>query len=177
MISEDEQILAQYREQSKEVAFEKIIRKYNRILFAHLGRYLNQPEDIEDTLQLVWIKVWKGLEKFRGESLLSTWLYTIATREAYNFYRNRVVKSFELEEKIQEAATNNDVLLDASGILTKLQEAIDLLPEKQKEVFIMRYFEEKSYSEISAQTGTSEGALKASYHHAVKKIETFINPN
>ncbi len=179
MYPEDELLLKNFSKNfTQKVAFEEIVRKYSRPLFAHLGKYIQQREDIEDILQTVWIKVWKNLHNFRGESLLSTWLYTIATREAYNFYKKRKILSVELNsEEHFQVLDNIDINMNASEILSKLQNAIDILPNKQKEVFIMRYFEEMNYEEMSQKTKTSVGALKASYHHAVKKIEQFIQGN
>ncbi|MCO5249638.1 MAG: sigma-70 family RNA polymerase sigma factor [Chitinophagales bacterium] len=177
--TDDKELVQQFQQAAtQKTAFETIVRKYSRILFAHLAKYIQHQEDIEDTLQVVWIKVWRGLESFRGESLLSTWLFTITTREAYNFYRKKKVVSVELEnESTSYLSDKTDYTLDSKQIIEKLQNAIDTLPDKQKEVFVMRYFEEKTYEEMSRQTGTSEGALKASYHHAVKKIEDFIKGN
>lgn len=176
MFPEDDVLLKNFQESStQQVAFEGIVRKYSRLLFAHLSKYLQQREDIEDVLQAVWIKVWKNLHNFRRESLLSTWLYTITTREAYDFYKSRKMQSVELNaDEHFQVSDQVDINMDASQILIKLQSAIDTLPAKQKEVFVMRYFEEMSYEEMSKKTTTSVGALKASYHHAVKKIELFI---
>lgn len=176
MFLEDDILLQNFQQSStQKEAFEGIVRKYSRPLFAHLCKYISQREDIEDVLQTVWIKVWKNLHTFRGESLLSTWLYTITTREAYNYYRSRKLQSVELKsEEHFQVSDNVDINMDASQILTKLQSAIDTLPPKQKEVFAMRYFEEMNYEEMSQKTSTSIGALKASYHHAVKKIEQII---
>ncbi|HUH74569.1 MAG TPA: RNA polymerase sigma factor [Chitinophagales bacterium] len=176
MFPEDEILLKNFdKSSSQQVAFEGIVRKYSRLLFAHLSKYIQQREDIEDVLQIVWIKVWKNLHSFRKESLLSTWLYTITTREAYNFYKSRKLQSVELKaEEHFHTSDQIDINMNASDILMKLQNAIDTLPPKQKEVFVMRYFEEMSYEAMSQKTSTSVGALKASYHHAVKKIEFFI---
>ncbi len=176
MIPEDDILLKNFQQSStQKVAFEGIVRKYSRPLFAHLYKYIHQRGDIEDVLQTIWVKVWKNLHNFRGESLLSTWLYTITTREAYNFYKSRKLQSVELKsEEHFHISDNVDINMDASEILMKLQNAIETLPTKQKEVFIMRYFEEMNYEVMSEKTTTSVGALKASYHHAVKKIEQCI---
>lgn len=178
MTAEDEKLLSQFKEPTtQKSAFEQMVRKYSRPLFSHVAKYVNYREDIEDILQIVWVKAWKGLENFRGESQLSTWLFTIATREAYNYYRSRKPISVEISDESHPfSSENSDHTLDSTAILDKLQQAMDHLPEKQKNVFVMRYFEEMPYEEMSQKTGTSVGALKASYHHAVKKIEEFINP-
>ena len=177
MNPEDEILLKKFQQNStQKVAFEGIVRKYSRPLFSHICKYVEQREEIEDILQTVWIKVWKNLHTFRGESLLSTWLFTIATRESYNFYRSRKLQSVELKsDEHFNILGNVDINMNASEILNKLQNAIDTLPPKQKEVFIMRYFEDLSYEQMSQKTSTSVGALKASYHHAVKKIEEFVH--
>lgn len=173
---EDEKLLQKFLQpDSKESAFEGIVRKYSRPLFVHIAKYIQYREDIEDILQIVWVKVWKNLSNFRRESLLSTWLYTISTREAYNFYRNKKnrIQKTEINEAVFAKESTWDTL-ESPEILEKLQSAIDTLPDKQKAVFIMRYFEEMSYEDMSIQSGTSVGALKASYHHAVKKMEEFL---
>ncbi|MCO5234077.1 MAG: sigma-70 family RNA polymerase sigma factor [Chitinophagales bacterium] len=175
---EDAKLFQQFLlQETKKQAFEKIVRKYSPSLFGHLKKYINHREDIEDVLQIVWMKVWTSLHQFRGDSLLSTWLFTITTREAYNFYRSRKIKNEELLEGLQKYDTTieHQYSMESSDIFKKLYEAIDTLPKKQKEVFMMRYFEEMTYNEMEHLTGTSIGALKASYHHAVKKIEYFIN--
>lgn len=179
MTAEDEKLLSLFRNSAtQKVAFEQMVRKYSRPLFAHIAKYVNSREDIEDILQIVWVKVWKGLDQFRGESQLSTWLFTISTREAYNFYRSRKPISVEIGEmENQYAGEKSDFTLDSAAILSKLHQAMEQLPDKQRSVFVMRYFEEMSYEDMSQKTGTSVGALKASYHHAVKKIEEFINPH
>ncbi len=162
---------------SRKQAFEAMVARYNKVLFQHIHRFIRQREEVEDLLQTVWIKVWKGLDNFRGECLLSTWLFTIATREVYSKFREkRVVKTSDMDVHANGAIGTSD-LPAAEVIMERLQEAIDILPDKQRRVFIMRYFEEMSYEEMAAATGTSIGALKASYHHAVKKIEQNLNPD
>ena len=134
-------------------------------------------DDADDLTQTVFIKVWKGLSKFRSDSKLYTWIYRIATNECLNFLNQKKRKYFipindvsaELSEKIDSGAG-----IGGDEIQIKLQKAILKLPEKQRLVFNMKYFDEMKFDEISEITGTSTGALKASYHHAVKKIEEFI---
>lgn len=176
-MSQDDLILVRYFQSGKNppIAFEKIVRRYSRPLFSHLSKYVQQREDIEDILQTVWIKAWRGLKNFKGDSQLSTWLFTIATREAYTFYRVRKIQTVDIAtNEYATQATKSINTMNSEEILEQLQRAIDTLPDKQKEVFVMRYFEEMTYEEMSQKTGTSEGALKASYHHAAKKIEAFI---
>ena len=178
MVRSDESLIQQFKiPGTKDQAFESIVHQYSRVLFAHLSKYISKREDIEDVLQHVWLKVWKGLDNFRGESQLSTWLFTIATREAYTHHRSKKITTQEIYDIHTEQFSSGTNSPDEAEILSKLQEAIDILPAKQQEVFVMRYFEEMSYEDMSRKTGTSVGALKASYHYAVRKIEQFINPD
>ncbi len=136
--------------------------------------------DSDDVLQNTFIKVWKGLPGFRGESQLFTWLYRIASNEALSFLKkNRPYHSLSLNDAEQELAghTDDDPLYTGDEISKKLQQAILSLPPKQRLIFNMKYFEEMKYKDISAVLGTSIGALKASYHLAVKKIEKQILPD
>lgn len=178
MLQEEKELVQRFRMPfSRKAAFEEMVKRYSRPLFAHISRWVDIREDIEDLLQVVWVKAWKGLDNFRGESRLSTWLFTIATREAYNYHRSkkplRMVDASS-EEVFSNSSSSNP---DAANIMKMLQEAIDTLPPKQQQVFMMRYFEDMTYEMMAESTGTSVGALKASYHHAVKKIEQLINPN
>lgn len=174
MTDEERILVTQFRmPASRKRAFEAIVKRYSRVLYSHLSKFCQNREDLEDLLQVVWIKAWKGLDQFRGDSKLSTWLFTIATREAYDRFRSK--KRIATQELQDSAGFNSpNSLPDSTEILMLLQKAIDTLPEKQQQVFIMRYFEELTYEEMAENTGTSVGALKASYHHAVKKIELFI---
>jgi RNA polymerase sigma-70 factor (ECF subfamily) len=124
--------------------------------------------------------VFQNLNKFKGESKLFSWIYRIATNEALTFLNQKAKKSGISSETLQNHTINNlkaDIYFDGNEIQIKLQKAIAQLPEKQQLVFKMKYFEELKYEEISEILGTSVGALKASYHHAVKKIETFVTTN
>lgn len=170
---EKEWLLAFRMPATRKKAFEAIVRAYNRPLFAHLMRYFSNREDAEDVLQTVWVKVWRALDNFRGDSKLSTWLFTITSREAYSFHRSRKMSTAELQPSTEPRASISSP--DSEYILQRLQQAVEALPEKQQSVFVMRYFEEMSYEEMAQATGTSVGALKASYHHAVRKIERFLS--
>jgi RNA polymerase sigma-70 factor (ECF subfamily) len=134
-------------------------------------------EDADDVTQVVFIKAWRSIDQFRGEAKLSTWLYRIAHNECITFLRSKKtflgIESAEVESKLG-SALQSDELYSGDEIQARLQTAIALLPEKQKAVFIMRYYDELKYEEIAEITGTSVGALKASYHHAVQKIEASI---
>jgi RNA polymerase sigma-70 factor (ECF subfamily) len=162
---------------NKEVAFTHIIKKYQERLYWHIRRMVVEHENANDVLQNVFIKVWKGLANFREDSQLYTWLYKIATNESLTFIAaQNKRKSISISD--EESNLSNKIVadqhFDANKIEWKLQLAIQKLPEKQRVVFLLRYYDEMPYGEMSAVLETSEGALKASYHHAVKKIEDFI---
>ena len=136
-----------------------------------------EHQDANDVLQNVFIKVWKGLDNFRQDSQLYTWLYRIATNECFTFLEKQKrsrTSSLDNEDNPLINKIEADKNFDANKIEWKLQLGIQKLPEKQKLVFNLRYYDEMPYEEMSKILGTSEGALKASYHHAVKKIEDFI---
>ena len=140
-------------------------------------------DDADDLTQETFIKVWTSLDNFRSDSQLFTWIYRIATNECLNFLRRKRTKFFlpignvedELLEKIENAAATSDNYISGDEIDLKLQKALLKLPEKQRLVFNMKYYDDLKYEVISEITGTSVGALKASYHHAVTKIENFLN--
>ena len=137
-------------------------------------------DDTDDILQNTFIKVFQNLNKFKGESKLFSWMYRIATNEALTFLNQKAKKGGISSETLQNKTIDNlqsDSYFDGNEIQIKLQKAIVTLPEKQQLVFKMKYFQELKYEEISEIVGTSVGALKASYHHAVKKIEAFVTTN
>lgn len=158
-------------------AFNLIVRKYQERLYYYIRRMVVDHDDADDVLQNTFVKAWKGLGKFRAEANLYTWLYRIATNEALTFIQKRNKQNkVSLDDAANYLSQNleSDHYYSGDEIQQKLQTAIETLPEKQKEVFILKYFEEKKYDEISEILGTSVGALKASYHHAVKKIEKYL---
>jgi RNA polymerase sigma-70 factor (ECF subfamily) len=175
---QDTELLLQFRDpETKERAFTAIIRKYQEKLYWHIRRMVVEHEDANDVLQNVFIRVWNGLENFREDSQLYTWLYRIATNECLSYLEQQKRKSaLSLDE--MEGGLSNKVIadkdFDANKLEWKLQLAIQQLPEKQRVVFTLRYYDEMPYEEMSRVLDTSEGALKASYHHAVKKIEDYI---
>jgi RNA polymerase sigma-70 factor (ECF subfamily) len=176
--AEDAELLSLFRiPEKREMAFTGIIRKYQEKLYWHIRRMLADHDDTDDVLQNVFIKVWNGLEHFRADSSLYTWLYRIATNESLSFLeqkkRKGVVPIDGLGDSFQDKI-RAETDFDASKLEWKLQLAIQELPEKQKLVFILRYYDEMPYAEMSRVLETSEGALKASYHHAAKKIEDYI---
>ena len=162
---------------TKEKAFTAIIKKYQEKLYWHIRRLVIDHEDANDVLQNVFIKVWNGLGNFREDSQLYTWLYRIATNEALTFLDQQKRRGSVSFDEMAGGLSNRliaDKHFDPNKLEWKLQLAIQKLPEKQRLVFNLRYFDEMPYEEMSKILDTSEGALKASFHHAVKKIEEFI---
>lgn len=157
-----------------------MVKKYQQKVYWMVRKMVVDHDDANDITQEVFIKAWSALENFRGDSQLYTWLYRIASNESINFLNKKKKRFFiplhdlthELEEKLE-----SDPLMGGDEIQLKLQKALLRLPEKQRLVFNFKYFEELPYEEIAAITGTSVGALKASYHWAVKKIEDYLNSN
>ncbi len=175
----DAELLAEFRiPATKEKAYTILVKKYQEKLYWHIRRMVVDHDDANDVLQNVLIRVWKGLENFREDSRLYTWLYRIATNECLTFLEQQKKKSaISLNEDVQTDLSNKikaDKYFDAAKLEWKLQLAIQQLPEKQRVVFMLRYYDEMPYEEMSRVLETSEGALKASYHHAVKKIEDYI---
>ncbi len=161
-------------------AFQKLLQDYQRPLYNHIRNIVLNHDDTNDVLQNTFIKVFQYLNGFKGESKLFSWMYRIATNEAITFINQKSKRNGTTSEAMQTRIVENlqaDVYFDGTEIQIKLQKAILLLPEKQQLVFKMKYFEELKYEEISEIVGTSVGALKASYHHAVKKIEEFMKTN
>lgn len=176
--SDDIILLQEFRNpETREKAFTAIIKKYQEKLYWNIRRLVIQHEDANDVLQNVCIKIWNGLENFREDSQLYTWLYRIATNESLTYLEQQKRKaslSIDSEENPVAGRLQAEKDFDAGKAEWKLQMAIQQLPEKQRIVFNLRYYEEMPYEEMSKVLDTSEGALKASYHHAVKKIEDFI---
>jgi RNA polymerase sigma-70 factor (ECF subfamily) len=174
----DKELLLQFKEPAhKEKAFTLIIKKYQEKLYWHIRRLVVQHEDANDVLQNMFIKVWKGLENFREDSQLYTWLYRIATNECLTFLEQQKKRASISLSDTTNGLDNHlkaDKNFDANKLEWKLQIAIQQLPDKQKAVFNLRYYDEMPYEKMSHILETSEGALKASYHHAVKKIEDYI---
>lgn len=174
----DAELLVQFREPAtKEAAYTALIRKYQERLYWHVRRMVVDHDDANDVLQNVFIRVWNGLENFKEESQLYTWLYRIATNESLTFLENQKKRSAVSLSDVESGLSNKvraDKHFDANKLEWKLQLAIQQLPEKQRVVFTLRYYDEMPYEEMSRVLDTSEGALKASYHHAVKKIEDYI---
>ncbi|RXR19044.1 RNA polymerase sigma factor [Flavobacterium amnicola] len=161
-------------------AFRKLVRDYQRPLYAHIRNMVINHDDTDDVLQNTFVKVFQNLKNFKGESKLYSWVYRIATNEAITFINTRAKKSGISSEELKDKMINNlqaDVDYDGDAIQLKLQKAVATLPEKQQLVFKMKYFQELKYEEISEILETSVGGLKASYFHAVKKIEEYLHSN
>ncbi len=174
----DKELLALFRKkESRNYVFHQIIHTYQERLYWHVRRIVIQHEDADDVLQNTFLKAWNGLDEFREDSRLYTWLYRIATNEALRFLKmkkkNLFFPSYDLEKSVTDRYEEGEYL-DGDAIQMKLQKAIASLPEKQRIVFNMKYYDELKYEEMAQILKTSVGALKASFHHAVRKIEKMI---
>lgn len=161
-------------------SFSLLVRLYQQRLYWHIRNIVKNHEDANDVLQNVFIKVFKGIQKFKGESKLYSWLYRIATNEALTFLSQKAKKYNISNGELQTRLIENleaDIYFEGDEVQLKLQKAIATLPQKQQLVFTMKYFEDLTYHEISEILRTSEGALKASYHIASKKIKDFLQKN
>ena len=178
MIDEKAFIAQLLNPKTQDTAFRQLVAQYSRPLYSHIRNIVLDHDDTDDVLQNTFIKIFRNLHNFKGESKLFSWIYRIATNEALTFISQRNKRGGILSEQVNEKALGNlqaDEYFEGDAMQLKLQQAVATLPEKQKLVFTMKYFEDLKYEEISEVLGTSVGALKASYHHAVKKIEDYIN--
>lgn len=158
-------------------AFRELVSTYKERLYWQIRNIVKDHDDTDDVLQNTFIKIFRNIHNFNGNSQLYSWMYRIATNEAINFLNQKAKKLKITSEDLQEQIVSNlesDVYFEGNEIQLQLQRAIAILPEKQQQVFNMKYFQELKYKEISNILGTSEGALKASYHIAVKKIEEYL---
>ncbi len=180
MNTEKNFILKLLNDNSKEQAFRELIGLYKKPLYNHIRNIVLNHDDADDVLQNTFIKVFKNLKNFKGESKLYSWMYRIATNEAISHINSNAKKHNKNLTEWNEKAVDklaSDIYFDGDEIQLKLQKAIAKLPYKQQLVFKMKYFEELKYEEISEILNTSVGALKASYHLAVKKIEEYLTNN
>lgn len=164
-------------QENRNSAFRELVALYKERLYWQIRNIVKDHDDTDDVLQNTFIKIFRNLDQFKGESQLFSWMYRIATNEALNFLNQKSRKLKITSEELQDQIVSNlesDVYFEGDEIQLKLQKAIAILPDKQQQVFNMKYFQELKYTEISDILGTSEGALKASYHIAVKKIEEFL---
>ena len=162
-------------------AFDNLMRAYGEPVYWQIRKLVVRHEDADDILQNVFLKAWNNLKHFRGEAKVSTWLFKIAINESINFINKEKTRNqISSEEGDDSFLLNNiqaDEYFDGDELQAELLKAVAKLPEKQRLVFNMRYFDEMKYEDISEILGTSVGALKASYHHAVKKIEEVFSEN
>lgn len=179
---EDAHILKLFAdEKTREEAFVLLLEKYQQKIYWHIRRLVINHDDADDIVQDVFIKVWKNLDGFREDAQLYTWIYRIATNESLTFLKRKKQReniSLDDDSSSYLADTLEDTsYFNGSDAQKKLQQALITLPEKQRLVFNMKYFDDMKYDDISEVVGTSVGALKASYHLAVKKIERFFETN
>ncbi|MDB9782062.1 RNA polymerase sigma factor [Winogradskyella sp.] len=177
MTEESEFILRLQNPITKDTAFRELLKLYKERLYWHIRKIVISHDDADDVLQNTFIKVHRSIDKFKGDSKLFSWLYRIATNESITHINKKAKRLQITNEEYQNNTLNNlaaDVYFEGDEIQQKLQKAIASLPEKQQLVFNMRYFDNIKYKDMSPILETSEGALKASYHIAVKKIEAFL---
>ncbi|SDR95033.1 RNA polymerase sigma factor [Winogradskyella sediminis] len=177
MVNESELITRLKNPLTKEAAYRELLQLYKERLYWHIRKIVINHNDADDALQNTFIKVYRNIENFKGESKLFSWLYRIATNESITLINKNAKRLQISNEEHQTRAINNlqaDVYFEGDDIQLKLQKAIATLPEKQQLVFNMRYFDDLKYKDIAEILETSEGALKASYHIAAKKIEAFL---
>jgi RNA polymerase sigma-70 factor (ECF subfamily) len=182
MIEKDQKkLLEQFQnEATKAAAFSELVKTSHEKLYWHIRRIVLNHDDADDILQNTYMKAWNGLSSFRDESQITTWLYRIATNECLTFLTKERMKNITSSldaEDILLRKMEGDAYFNGDEAQKLLQEAILTLPEKQRIVFNMRYFQEMSYEKMAEILNTSVGALKASYHYAVKKVELFLKEN
>ena len=178
---EDKDLIAKIKNsETRNYGFNLLVKKYQTRVYWHVRKMVIDHDDADDLVQEIFVKIWKSLDKFREDASLFTWIYRIATNECLTFLNKKKRKFFlpisdlssELSSKIDDGSN-----ISGEEIQVQLQKALLKLPEKQRLVFNMKYFDEMKFEEISKITKTSVGALKANYHHAVKKIEQFLTEN
>ena len=178
---DEQQVIKQLRDpKTVHAAFAMVIEHYSSTLYWQIRRMVIDHDDANDVLQNTFIKAWTSIEGFRGDARLSTWLYKIAANESITFINKKKTAnhiSIDDDDSFIVNQLESDEWFDGDEVQIKLQRAIATLPDKQRLVFNMRYYDEMKYEDISEVLGTSVGALKASYHHALKKIESFLQDN
>ena len=154
-----------------------LMKTHQNMLYQHIRRMVENHVDTDDILQNVFIKAYRAIDRFEGKSKLSTWLYRIATNETLTFLKKNKIGSGGIYNEEQIGLLRADTEVDGNEITSLLNKAIKILPEKQKLVFTMRYYDEMTYDQISKVLNVSVGGLKASFHHAVKKVEAYVKEN
>ncbi len=178
---EDKELLKKIRNpESKLSGFNQLVKNYQEKVYWIVRKMVIDHEDANDLTQDVFVKIWKNIDKFRADSQLYTWVYRIATNECLNFLKKKQRRYFipwqDAKNELMDKVDNSN-LVSGYEIQKQLQKALLTLPDKQRLVFNLKYFEELKYEQIAEITDTSVGSLKASYHHAVKKIENIIKTN
>lgn len=180
MIQETQLITQLQSKGNRDAAFKELVKLYKERLYWHIRNIVKSHDDTDDVLQNTFIKVYRSIDGFKGDSKLYSWLYRIATNEAITFINKNAKRLQISNEEAQNIAINNlkaDIYFEGDAIQLKLQQAIATLPKKQQLVFNMKYFQDIKYKDMSEILETSEGALKASYHIAIKKIEAYLTSN
>jgi len=175
--SEDEIVEKLRKPETRREAFTRVVEEYSEKLYWLIRKMVLSHDDANDILQNTFLKAWTNLDNFRGDAKLFTWMYKIALNENITFLnRQRAINSISIDDTdvFMLERLRGDEYFDGDALQLKLEEAILSLPEKQRIVFLMKYHDEMKYDEMSEILGTSVGALKASYHHAMKKIEAFL---
>ena len=176
-MTEQELLAALQNPLTLNAAFKELVQIYNQRLYWHIRKIVISHDDTDDVLQNTFIKIFRNINKFKGNSKLYSWMYRIATNEALTFIKQRAKKCNSAPEEVQQKILENitsDVYFDGDAAQLKLQQAIATLPQKQQLVFNMKYFDNQKYKDMSEILETSVGALKTSYHIANKKIETYL---
>lgn len=176
-ITDQEILLLLQSEDSAERGFRMLMQKYQERLYWQIRRMVTEHDDANDVIQNTFIKVFKSISRFEGKSKLYTWLYRIATNEAITFLNKKKRKqtvTLDDDESNRINTLRSDPYFDGEHASLLLQQALEELPEKQKKVFNLRYFDEMSYKDMEEVLDTSVGALKASFHHALKKVQTYL---
>jgi RNA polymerase sigma factor (sigma-70 family) len=177
-VVDDAEILSKFQnEKTRNEAFNLLLKKYQQKIYWHIRRMVIDHDDADDIAQDVFVKVWKNLSTFRADAQLYTWMYRIATNECITFLNKKKAKNNVSLDDVDSTLVDTlaaSSYFDGDKAQRRLQEALLTLPDKQRLVFNMKYYEDMKYEEISDVVGTSVGALKASFHLAVKKIEAFL---
>lgn len=180
MVEEKELVTALQSETEKEAAFRELVTQYKQRLYWQIRNMVLDHEDADDVLQNTFIKIFRNINSFKGESKLHTWMFRIAANESITFLNNKAKRNNVSLEAVKDKALENletDVYFEGDAIQLQFQKAIATLPERQRLIFTMKYFEDHTFQELSEILDTSVGGLKSSYHIAVKKITEFININ
>lgn len=175
LVPDEELVRLFHSTPSNHSVFYEIVRRYKQKVYFHIRRIVLSHDDADDAAQTTFIKVWENLSTFRGDSALFSWIYRIATNEALRVLKSKKpgISMHELTEELADLI-DHSVVMDGDEIQKRLQKELLRLPDKQRIVFHLKYFDDLTYEKIAEITGTSIGALKASYFHAIKKLENLL---